>query len=192
MSVDRQAAERAIADFLRALGRDPSSDPELASAPARVVEAWSNELLAGYDVDVPKLLSEGSPGPSGLVVVRGIFVATMCPHHLLPSEGQATVVYRPGARVLGLGTIAALVHAYGRRLSLQEEIGENIVRALIDHAGARGAYCALSLRHACLSTRGAREPSARAETHALAGDLAGPNGAAELSLVLLEPDEPRP
>ena len=45
--MDRAAAERAIADFLRALGRDPSQDPELRETPKRVAEAFADELLVG-------------------------------------------------------------------------------------------------------------------------------------------------
>lgn len=128
--MDRAAAERAIADFLRALGRDPARDPELALTPKRVAEAFADELLIGYATDLEALLHDGSPPArqsAGIVVVREIAVATVCPHHLLSSLGRATVAYRPGARVLGLGTIARLVDACSRRLALQEQIGEMVV-----------------------------------------------------------------
>lgn len=186
--MDRQAAERAIAEFLRAIGHDPAADPELSATPVRVVEAFADELLSGYAVDVPALLGDGMPPTAGrrpgLVVVRDIAVATVCPHHLLPSLGHALVVYRPGERVLGLGTIARLVDAYARRLTLQEQIGENVVDALVTHAGARGAFCQLTLRHGCLSARGARHAEASVRTQAAAGELASAPGAAELEFAL--------
>ena len=37
--------------FLRALGRDPGREPELAGTGERVAKAWADELLAGYAVD---------------------------------------------------------------------------------------------------------------------------------------------
>jgi GTP cyclohydrolase IA len=52
---------------------------------------------------------------------------------------------------------------------LQETIGAAVVRALLDHAGARGAYCRLELSHACLSARGARETQAKLVTIARGG-----------------------
>src|SRR5262245_33156687 len=129
MAVDRAAARQAIADFLRALGRDPDEHAELEKTPERVVSAFADELLSGYDVDLEQLLADGAavepmPG-SGVVVVRGVQIATVCPHHLLPALGSATIAYVPGSRVLGLGTLSRLVDAFARRLTLQERIGEN-------------------------------------------------------------------
>ena len=74
--MNREAAARAIEAFLRALGRDPGREPELAGTGERVAKAWADELLAGYAVDVDALLA-GSvlAGSSGLVVVRDIPVA---------------------------------------------------------------------------------------------------------------------
>jgi GTP cyclohydrolase I len=186
MAVDRDAARRAIAEFLRALGRDPSLEPELEKTPERVVAAYADELLSGYDVDVELLLAESDVSEaslvSGVVVVRDIRIATVCPHHLLPALGSATVAYVPGVRVFGLGTLARLVDAFARRLTLQERIGENVVRALMETGGARGAYCELELVHGCLSARGPCQTQARASTIARAGTLAEAGAAAELGL----------
>ena len=97
MVVDRARAERAVREFLLALGREPEQDPELQGTPARVVEAYANDLLSGYDVDVKALLSEGEAiaenESSGLVALSGISVSTVCPHHLLLSNGVASVAY---------------------------------------------------------------------------------------------------
>ncbi len=151
-----------------------------------MVEAWADELLTGRDVDVPRLLAEGSaPGSNaGIVVVRDIAVTTICPHHLLPAFGSATLAYRPGDRLLGLGALARLVDAMSRRLVLQEAIAKHVTDALVAHAGARGAYCEITLRHGCLSARGAQQVGARVETRAASGDLELPGAAAELALAL--------
>jgi GTP cyclohydrolase I len=182
--VDRARAERAVREFLAALGRDVEHDAELRGTPERVVEAYSKDLLSGYDVDVAALLSDGEAisenKVSGLVALSGIAVSTVCPHHLLLSNGVASVAYRPGSRLFGLGTLAALVNAYARRLSLQESIGENVVRALVEHGGARAAYCEIRLVHGCLVARGSRQSGAELSTTARRGDL----DAAELALAL--------
>jgi GTP cyclohydrolase I len=189
MGVNRPAAERAIADFLRALGHDPDHEDELRQTPARVTEAFATELLSGYQVDLAQLIlggsceSDGQP-PDGIVAVQDITVAAVCPHHLTPSLGKASVAYLPGTHLLGLGTLARLVDACARRLVLQEQIGRSVVDALMRHAGARGAYCRLSLVHGCLCARGARQPGTVVHTTASAGELSGPRAAAELGLVL--------
>jgi GTP cyclohydrolase I len=184
VAVDRARAERAVREFLLALGRDVDGDAELRGTPARVVEAYSTDLLGGYDVDVPALLAEGEAVSenklSGLVALSGIAVSTVCPHHLLLSNGTASIAYRPGSRLFGLGTLTGVVNAFARRLALQESIGENVVQALVEHGGARAAYCEIRLVHGCLVARGSRQTGTKLVTTARRGDL----DAAELVLAL--------
>ena len=186
MPVDRTKAEKAVFEFLRAMGRDPENDPELAGTPARVVEAWATDLIDGYEVDVPRLLaaeSSATPaGSGGLVSVRGLAVSTMCPHHLLPARGTATVLYLPAARIAGIGTLARLVDAYAHRLTLQEVIGAKVASALVEHLGARGGACKITLSHSCLTSRGERQHGATVETIALAGTFDQPGPDRDLAL----------
>jgi len=188
--VDREGAARGIAAFLTALGYD-LGDPALARTPERVAEAFADELLAGRGVDLEQLLLEGSepcePPLPGLVVVRGVRVATVCPHHLLPAVGTANIAYLPGRRLVGLGTVARLVDVCARKLTLQEAVGEQVTTALVQHAGARGAFCELELLHTCLATRGADQPDARLVTVSRVGALCDAGPSADLALVLGRP-----
>ncbi len=189
MPLDRAAAERAIADFLKALGFDPREHADLAETPERVTEAFSQDLLRGHAVDVRELIRKGScaapaSAKTGLVAVKEIAVASVCPHHLLPALGVAHVVYQPGATLLGIGTISALVDAFARRLTLQEAIAHNVVTALVEHAGARGAYCELELEHGCLRARGERQTAAIVRSSDRAGELASPSALGEIQLAL--------
>jgi GTP cyclohydrolase I len=191
MPVNREAAERAISDFLRALGFDPREHAELAETPQRVTEAFSEDLLRGHAVDVPELIRKGScAAPTltlatvGLVAITEIAVASTCPHHLLPALGVAHVVYLPGRSLLGIGTVTALVDAFARRLTLQEAIAHDVVSALVEHAGARGAYCELELEHGCLRARGERQAQALVRSSARAGELASRDALLEISLAL--------
>lgn len=171
--VDLAAAERGIEAFLRALGYD-LDDPELRETPLRVAEAYARDLLSGEGVNLEALVREGSAPlsePVGVVVVRGLSVSTVCPHHLLPSLGTAVIGYLPGARLLGLGTFARLLDAASRRLTLQEGIGDRVVAALMQGGGAKGAFCQIELVHGCLAARGPRRSEARMVTLARAGAL---------------------
>jgi GTP cyclohydrolase I len=189
MPFDRTRAEKAIFEFLRAMGRDPDHDPDLAGTPGRVAEAWATDLIDGYEVDVPRLLAgESLPAPTGgagIVVVRGLTVSTMCPHHLMPARGTATVLYLPGARITGIGTLARLVDAYAHRLALQEVIGASVASALVEHLGARGAACKIALSHSCLASRGERQPAATVETLSLAGSFDRAGSDRDLALAAL-------
>ena len=189
MAVDRVAAARAIGDFLNALGFDPAQHADLTDTPARVTEAFTDDLLRGHGVDVGELIRKGSceappAAKSGPVAVTGIDVATVCPHHLLPALGRASVVYLPGTLLLGIGTLTAVVDAFARRLTLQEAIGQNVVSALVEHAGARGAYCELELEHGCLRARGERQANSVVRSSARAGEFLGAAGVTEIALAL--------
>jgi len=172
--VDREAAARAIEDFLRALGHEPVGD--LQGTGERVADAWADDLLEGEAIDAAAVLREGSipidADGAGLVVVRDLAITTMCPHHLLPAHGTGLIAYMPGDRVAGIGTLAHVLDALSRRLTLQERIGADVVAILVRELGARGALCKLSLTHSCLIARGERKAGAVVETVAVAGTFA--------------------
>jgi GTP cyclohydrolase I len=171
MSIDRKAAASAIEAFLRAIGRDPAREPELASTGARVTDAFVDELCDGYEVNVAALLRENRvPGTTSIVVVRDAPFTTMCPHHLLPATGRATVAFAPGESLVGIGTLVKLVDAFAHRLALQESIGEEVCAALMEQLQPRWAGCRLIMEHACLVARGERRHGARVETIALRGE----------------------
>lgn len=186
-------ALRALEEFLDALGYDVQS-PDLSGTPRRVVEAYLSDLVVGERTDIAQLIEQGSlPSTSqSLVVVRDITTMTMCPHHLLPAAGRAVVAYLPGTRVLGLGSMAHLVDAFSRRLTLQEQIGEEITAALMQLAGARGAYCALRFEHACMRLRGSRQCCASVETIHVAGLLSEAPFAGQLATALSAFSTPTP
>jgi GTP cyclohydrolase I len=169
-AVDRAAAAGAIDAFLRAIGRDPASEPDLVGTGARVADAFVDELCAGYGVDVGALLASSSIGGAGeLVVMRDVAVTTMCPHHLMSASGIAVVAFAPRATIVGLGALVKLVDAFAHRLTLQEQIGERVVAALMEHVKPSWAGCRLVLEHGCVVARGERRHGARAETLALDG-----------------------
>lgn len=189
MPADRARAAQAISDFLAALGVSSAEDPELLGTPERVANAFIDELLDGYRVDAKALLraesSVSKDAALGFVVVRDIAVTTVCPHHLLPARGHAAVVYEPGERLAGIGTVARVVLAYARRLTLQEAIGANVVEALVSELGAKGAACRLVLTHECMASRGERQMGARVETMAFAGSFDASPDQRELAVTML-------
>jgi GTP cyclohydrolase I len=187
MPLNPVLAQKAITDLLVALGHDPKDEPAFTETPELVVEALQRDWLCGYTVDVPKLFAsaiENTLQTTAIVVVSGIAISSLCPHHLLPAEGTATVAYWPGETVLGLGTVARVVDAYARRLTLQEQIGQNVVLSLMQHGRAKGAYCRLELRHACLRLRGPKQRDALVTSTHTAGAFETPQGQSQLSQAL--------
>jgi GTP cyclohydrolase I len=184
--VDRDAAARAIEAFLRALGQPIEGD--LVGTGERVADAWADDLLEGEAIDASAILREGSfviAGETGLVVLRDLAVTTMCPHHLLPAHGVGLVIYQPGERVAGFGTIAHVLDALSRRLTLQERIADGVAELLMSELGARGALCKLALTHTCLIARGERKHRAVVETLATRGSFAVPSPDRDWALATL-------
>jgi GTP cyclohydrolase I len=175
LSVDRNAAALAIDAFLRALGHDPASDPNLAETGWRVARAFADELCAGYAIDTCALARSSvmpSPSPGSLVVVKDIPVTAICPHHLLPATGTGTVAILTRDKIIGFGAIAALADAHARRLTLQESIGEGIVHDLFLALAPTWVGCRIVMSQACMMALGERALGSRAETIALRGDAA--------------------
>jgi GTP cyclohydrolase I len=173
MPIDRHAAATAIDAFLRAIGRDPTTEPELVGTGARVTEAFVADLCAGYAVDTRALLRAAlvAGAPPGLVVVKDIPVVTTCPHHLLVATGTANVALHAKETMCGLGTIAALVDAHARRLSLQERIGDAVARDLEEVLAPEWVAVRIVLSHGCMIARGERAVGSHVETVATRGEI---------------------
>ncbi len=173
--VDKERARAAIAEFLQALGLGHVAATD---TPARVTDAFADELLSGYSVDIEAMIAEASESissPHDPVLVDNLEVSTVCPHHLLVAQGKALVAYVPGERILGLGAVARLVDACSRRLIFQEQIAGAVTDALMTHLGAVGAFCRIQLHHACMGARGAHQPEAVVTTWAGRGALEDPS-----------------
>lgn len=166
---DAAAFERAVDDLLRACGVAPEA-PHTARTAQRVRELWQRRLLGGYDLDPGEALGEGFADPrADMVVVRGIAVHGVCPHHLVPFRGVAHVAYVPGGRLHGFGRIARLVDAVGHRFTYQEWMTRDIAEALMRHGQARGAACIVEAEQLCLLLGEDRRGDERVVTQAFAG-----------------------
>jgi len=194
VSAHEQAAA-AIDAFLRALGHDPDRDAQLRGTGARVASLFADELLDGYATPVDTLFAQAIPASRGqpMVVVRGLATHVVCPHHLTIGAGHADVAYLPRDRVLGLGDVARLVDAFAHRLALQEDVTKSIAHAFVDGIDARGAVCAMRLRHGCLAHHAEKKRGASVTTIALAGSCEeGEDRALALAALTLEgPRAPR-
>jgi GTP cyclohydrolase I len=169
---DGAAFERAIGDLLRACGIAPEG-AHTGHTARRVRELWERRLLGGYALDAAAVLGEGFADPrQDMVVVRGIAVHGVCPHHLVPFRGVAHVAYVPGGRLHGFGRIARMVDAIGHRFTYQEWMTRDIAEALVAHGKARGAACVIEAEQLCLLLGEDRRGDERVYTQAFAGCLA--------------------
>jgi GTP cyclohydrolase I len=166
---DAPAFERAVTDLLRACGI-PTDTAHTGRTAVRVRELWQKRLLGGYDIDPAEALGEGFEDPrQDMVVIRGIAIHGVCPHHLVPFRGVAHVAYLPGGRLHGFGRIARLVDAIGHRFTYQEWMTRDIANALVTHGRARGGACVIEAEQLCLLLGEDRRGDERVVTQAFAG-----------------------
>jgi len=166
---DAAAFERAIHDLLAACGIAPD-ETHMGRTPQRVRELWQKRLLGGYDIDPAEALGEGfEDDRSDMVIIRGIAIHGVCPHHLVPFRGVAHVAYLPGGQLHGFGRIARLVDAISHRFTYQEWMTRDIAEALHHHGKARGAACLVEAEQLCLLLGEDRRGDERVITQAFTG-----------------------
>jgi GTP cyclohydrolase IA len=165
--VDLEAAERAAADLLRAIGADITT-PDLVATPGRIASSLA-ELVTPVPFSATTFANEGDYDE--LVLVRDIPFQSLCMHHLLPFVGMAHVAYLPGDRIIGLSKLARVVETFSHDLQLQERMTVQIADWLDRELQPRGVGVVLSAEHTCMTIRGVRKPGAKTVTSALRGSL---------------------
>lgn len=168
---DPAAFERAVGDMLSACGIAPDA-AHMGRTAQRVRELWQRRLLGGYDLDPAQALGDGfEDHRTDMVVIRGIAIHGVCPHHLVPFRGVAHVAYLPGGRLHGFGRIARLVDAIGHRFTYQEWMTRDIAEALMQHGKARGAACVIEAEQLCLLLGEDRRGDERVVTQSFTGEF---------------------
>lgn len=168
---DPVAFEQAVTDLLAACGIAPDM-AHMGRTAQRVRELWQKRLLGGYEMDPAAALGDGFEDVrSDMVVIRGIAVHGVCPHHLVPFRGVAHVAYIPGGRLHGFGRIARMVDAIGHRFTYQEWMTRDIADALVVHGRAAGGACVVEAEQLCLLLGEDRRGDERVVTQAFAGSF---------------------
>ncbi len=163
-------AEEAVRTLLRWAGDDPTREG-LRETPDRVTRAF-REYFRGYEEDPVEYLQrtfEEISGYDEVVLLRNIPFVSHCEHHIAPIIGKAHVAYLPRERIVGISKLARVVHAFARRLQVQErltaEIGDAIDRVLRPF----GVAVVLEATHACMSCRGVETPEVVMTTSRMLG-----------------------
>ena len=164
-TIDYDAAERAVADLLAALGEDVAR-PGLRDTPRRIAAAYG-ELLTPEPFEPTTFPNEEHYDE--LVLVRDIPFHSLCEHHLLPFHGIAHVAYLPGERIIGLSKLARVIELFARRLQVQERLTVQVADWLEKELSPKGVGVVLEAEHLCMTLRGVQKPGARTVTSALLG-----------------------
>jgi GTP cyclohydrolase I len=163
--VDIDAAERAAADLLAAVGADTTSE-SLSGTPRRIAAMYA-ELLSPAPFNPTTFPNDGDYDE--LVVAREIPLHSLCEHHLLPFVGVAHVAYLPGERIIGLSKLARVVDYFARSLQVQERLTTQVADWLERELAPKGVGVVVEAEHLCMSLRGVQKHGATTVTSALRG-----------------------
>lgn len=167
-AVDKPRIEGAVREILAAIGEDPDREGVLGT-PQRVADAYEY-LFSGLIEDPTRHLEIGFAEDYGnVVIVRDIYLASMCEHHLLPFIGKVHLAYVPKGRVVGLSKLARVVEGYARRPQLQERLTAQIADAMYESLDSRGALVVIEADHSCMTMRGVQKPGSITVTSAARG-----------------------
>ena len=163
-----------VADAVRTLiewaGDDPAREG-LLDTPKRVARAWK-EYCSGYADDPAIHLArtfEEVGGYDELVLLKDIPFQSHCEHHMAPIIGKAAIAYMPTDRVVGISKLARVLHAYARRLQVQERLTAEVAQCIWDHLKPEGVAVVIEANHACMTARGVRTPGVGMVTSKLFG-----------------------
>ena len=181
---DQQGVEKAVRDFLIAVGEDPDREG-LQETPQRLGRAWK-QMLSGLAEDPTHHLERVfDTGTNEMVLVRDIDFFSVCEHHLLPFKGRAHVGYIPAdGHVVGLSKLARLVEGYSRRPQVQERLTSQIADAMVQMLRPQGVIVVLEAEHMCMTMRGIQKPGSSTVTSALRGVMKDPATRAEIMALI--------
>ena len=170
--IDTEKIEACIREILVALGDDPTREG-LRETPKRVAKMYE-EVFAGMTVSNEEMVhlfgttfeeEEVANSPHQVIIVRDIPIFSYCEHHLaLMYNLTVSVAYLPKDKVIGLSKIARIVDMVGRRLQLQERIGEEIAEIIEKITGSEAIMIKIEGEHSCMTARGIKKPGTSTTT----------------------------
>lgn len=165
--VDLDAAERAAADFLHALGIETHSE-SLRQTPRRMARAYA-ELFDPTPFEMTTFPNDEHYDE--LVIARSLPMRSVCEHHLLPFVGVAHVGYLPGERILGLSKLARVVQHFAARPQVQERLTKQVADWLVAQLEPKAVGVVIVAEHSCMSLRGAAAHGSTTVTSSMQGLL---------------------
>lgn len=161
--MDKQKIKQAVIMFLEGIGEDVNREG-LIDTPDRI-SRMCEEIFVGVDEKTSDNLSRSfNSDYTGMVLEKNITFYSMCEHHLLPFFGKAHVAYIPNGKVVGLSKIARIVEIYSKKLQMQENMGMQIAKFLMEKLDAKGAMVMLEAEHTCMTMRGVKKPGTKTVT----------------------------
>ncbi len=155
--------------LIELLGENPERDG-LKNTPGRAARALEY-MTQGYQQNLEDVVNDAIfiSDNDQMVIIKDIEVYSLCEHHLLPFVGKCHIAYLPDGKVIGLSKMARIADMYARRLQIQENLTEQIARAMLEVTGARGVGVIVEAQHFCMMMRGVEKQNSIMKTSMMLG-----------------------
>lgn len=172
--IDKKLIEESVRNILIALGDDPEREG-LKETPKRVAKMYE-EVFEGMNYtndEIAQMYSKCfSTEADDLVVVKDIPIFSYCEHHMaLMYNMTVSVAYIPKGKVLGLSKISRIAEMVGKRLQLQEKIGNDIAEIMMKATGSDDVLVVVQGEHSCMTARGIKSRGSKTRTSAIRGNF---------------------
>lgn len=169
---DRKKIMQAVTMLIEAIGDDPEREG-LKGTPDRVARMYE-EIFEGMrftNDQIAEMFGTCFKSDSNdLVVVKNIPIFSYCEHHMaLMYNMEVSVGYIPNGKVIGLSKISRVAEMVGKRLQLQERIGNDIAEIIQKIAGTENVIVVIEGEHSCMTTRGIKSRGSKTKTATLRG-----------------------
>lgn len=178
-------------DVLKTMIIDVENDPNSKDTGRRLAKMYLHETFRGRYYPEPKVtafpsdrVDEARPIETdehgevltkskffqytGLLVVRADIKST-CSHHHAPVTGTAYIGIIPSGKVLGLSKYIRIAQHVARRGCLQEELTQDILKAIVSASGTQNVAVYIEARHGCVENRGVAAHNSLTQTVELGG-----------------------
>lgn len=169
---DREKIMKAVTLLIEAIGDDPNREG-LKGTPDRVARMYE-EIFEGMNYtndEIAQMFSTCFTNTSkGLVVEKNIPIFSYCEHHLaLMYDMYVSIGYIPNGKVIGLSKMGRIADMIGKRLQLQERIGEDIAYIMQKVLNTNDVIVVIQGKHSCMTARGGKFREACTRTATLRG-----------------------
>ena len=171
--IDTNKIEQAVKMILEAVGDDPNR-VGLIETPKRVAKMYQ-EVFEGMNYtnhEIAQMFDKCfyDEGADDLVTVSKIPIFSYCEHHLaLMYNMEVNIAYIPNGKVIGLSKLARIAEMVGKRLQLQERIGEDIADILQMIVDTDDILVMIKGEHSCMTARGIKSRGSVTKTATIRG-----------------------
>jgi GTP cyclohydrolase I len=159
-----EAAEKAIRNFLIAMGQDVDREG-LRDTPKRYVKFFNEFLTSESFV---KRTFDGE-NYDQMVIESSIPFFSLCEHHLAPFFGTATIGYIPDGQIIGISKLPRILEKHAKNLQNQERITQLVARELDEAVKNKGVAVVIKARHLCQEMRGVKKSGVITTTSCMLG-----------------------